>query len=196
MSALLFAFINVIVIFLIKIPVWHFLAKNFYGNIKFLDALKALSLFELFYFIFASLYSARGYGFLVIVSPLIIILISFGLFFLATKLTKLISWSHWKKGVVLFLLMFLIITPSLDHLIDIFVFKPITKNIGLSVICKSAYVYNIFNPLYREPLERKIVEKMGDSIGNRLFFQSLTSFIFYWRPVELLHTGIIINKTD
>ena len=180
MSALLFGFINIIVIFLLEIPIFYFLIKAFYKSVKLIDALKALLLYELFYFIFACFYPAGGTKFFCIVSPFIVLIVSFGLFFLATKLTKLIEWKQWGKGIVLFVLMFVIIAPVIiPYLTNTFIFNPIAQNLELS---GEMELSDLFNPFYQKPLGWMILEKMNLSVTNSLFSQSVVNFIFnvFW----------------
>ncbi len=176
MSALLFGFMNIIVIFLLEIPIFYFLTKAFYKNVKLIGAVKALLLYELFYFIFVCLYPTGGTKIFCFVSPFVVLIVSFGLFFLATKLTKLIEWKQWGKGIVLFVLMFVIITPVLiPYLTNTFIFNPIAQNLELSEGMKLS---DLFNPFYQKPLGWMILEKISLSVTNGLFSQSVANFIF------------------
>ena len=168
------AVISIIIILLIKVPVFYLLVKFFDKKVKFLTSLKTLLIFELLYFIFACIYFKPIYSsvWLSILTTFGIIVISCLIFYLSNRLTKLIDW---KRGIALFIIMFLIVTPVISYLVNrvISTIEASDESIFLEM-----NIQELLNVMINPPLKWKIINKAQDSVGNSLLSRHLQSIIF------------------
>lgn len=167
------AIIGITIIFLIKILAFYLLVKLFNKKAKFLTSLKTLLIFELLYFIFACVYFRPIYSsvWLSSLATLGVIVISYLIFYFSNYLTKLIDW---KKGIILFIIMFLIITPIISYLVTRTMSTIETSDESIFL---EMNIYELLNRMINPPLKWKIVETMGNSIGNGLLSQYLMSIV-------------------
>jgi|AntAceMinimDraft_18_1070375.scaffolds.fasta_scaffold94195_3 hypothetical protein len=168
-SLILLASIALILTFAIKIPVFYLLTKIFNKEVKFLTSLKALISFEVLYFIFACIYFSPIYSssWRSILLSIGMILIPGGLFLLTNRVIKL---TNWKKAMILFILMFLIATPIIVYFTNIVVGN-ITSPENITVPGWDT----VINP----PLNWRIMNKMENSISNKILIQHLIPIILF-----------------
>jgi hypothetical protein len=177
-SILFLAVISLIITFIIKVPVFYFLTRLFNNKIKFLISLKGLLLFEVLYFIFVCIYFGPIYssiwlGVLVLIG---IILMSGGLFVLISHFIKITSW---KKSILLFVLMFLIVTPLISYLVNkITVSMVSSENVLMPDL-------NMLDILSDPPLYWRFIDKIGDSMGNDILIQHFMPIILNLNNVEM-----------
>jgi len=168
------AVISIIITFFIKIPIFYLLVKLFDKKVKFLTSLKTLLIFELLYFIFACIYFKPVYSsvWLSILTTFGIIAVSYLLFHLSSHLTKLIDW---KKGIILFVIMFLIVTPIISYLLDRAMLMIEASD---ELTFPEMDTQELLNLMINPPLKWKIINKVQDSVGNSLLSRHLQSVIF------------------
>ena len=169
------AIISIIIILLIKILVFYLLVKLFDKKAKFLISLKTLLIFELLYFIFSCIYFKPIYSsvWLSSLTTFGVIVISYLLFYLSSHLTKLIDW---KKGIVLFVIMFLIVTPVISYLMTRIVST--IMELSNESIFLEMNIQELLNMITNPPLKWKLIIRIGDSVENGLLSQHLQSIIF------------------
>jgi len=175
------AVISIIIILLIKVPVFYLLVKFFDKKVKFLTSLKTLLIFELLYFIFACIYFKPIYSsvWLSILTTFGIIVISCLIFYLSNRLTKLIDW---KRGIALFIIMVLIVTPIISYLVTR-VMSTIEASDELMELSNESIflemnILEFVNMIINPPLKWKIIGKVQDSVGNNLLLRHLQSIRF------------------
>jgi hypothetical protein len=92
------------------------------------------------------------------------ILIPYLLFILSAYFTKLIAW---KKGIALFVLMFLIVAPIISCFIIVATVKIAPRDME-----------NLdFDLVLNPSLSWKFLEKLGNTVGNNLYLEHLMPII-------------------
>jgi len=175
------AVISIIIILLIKVPVFYLLVKFFDKKVKFLTSLKTLLIFEFLYFIFACIYFKPIYSsvWLSILTTFGVIVISYLIFYLSNCLTKLIDW---KRGIALFIIMVLIVTPVISYLVNKVMLTIEISDESMELSDESIFfemnILEFINMIVNPPLKWRLIGKIGDSVGNKLLLRHLWSIIF------------------
>ena len=172
-------FIGVIINFIIKAIIFIVLSRMFDKNAKILTIVKTFLIFEVLFFIFVFLYPEMGYGptaFLIIPFILIFYLLFYG----TNRLSELFDW---KKGILFFLLMYLIIAPGIGYfgpggrLVNLFAGK---ENYGWSELTPHEKIDLVHG--YR--LQSRILGELTNSIGSGAIPNYITFIIAHMPPVH------------
>jgi len=163
--------VSIIITFLIEVPVFYLLTKIFVRKVKFLDTLKTLLIFDALYFIFACICPKPiHYAWLYALTTIGIILISYLLFFISIHLTKLIDW---KKGIILFILMFLIAAPITSYFVNKIMHMQMDSPFSRMSVVQA------LNLLESPPLSWRILSKIGVTVDSNLWLDHFMSIIYY-----------------
>jgi len=130
--------ITLIIFYLIKLGILYFLIKFFKKEANLFLILKAILLYELIAFIFLfidpikSIYSARLVVGPIVLFPIYLSVVLIFLFLVFKFIMEKFSLLDFKKCLIIFLLMFIIITPILGYLKAI-ISENLAKKLSLDV---------------------------------------------------------------
>ncbi|MDP3990889.1 MAG: hypothetical protein Q8P63_01165 [Candidatus Nealsonbacteria bacterium] len=184
--------ITLLLALFIGTPILYFLIRLFNKTIKFLTVLKAILLYEfcatLFYSIFSETFSLhtypRIYFYLKILEFLAFGIILFFTFYFITKKRFLIGW---KKSLILFLLMVVLLFPALDFLRFSFASKIQKSQIFIEELSDLKSKTKAGIDIY-EPSSLKILAKIEGG--------TLSWFIHYMREIAIiLHTTRVYEQS-
>lgn len=169
----------VILFFAIKIGVFFGLVKIFNKGISFPKVLKRLLIFELgaFLFYLAYLYITRV-GLLIIVGQFIVMFAWFA--FLTTR-KKFLTL---KKAIIIFLLIFIVITPLISFGHDIAMSRMVRISVieqEMEELTKDISIQSVlwFGPKVLDlPLSLKIVGRIEVSLLEKRFIGDISNYLF------------------
>jgi len=125
MTFLQLQILYILIFLVVKLAVFFGLVKLFNKKVKLLTAIEAFFAYEFVFFI-ATLIFYNGILLLHLMSYIALIVISCLTLLVITKKLNLLNW---KKGLVFFLLMIMIITPILTFATNKFIMRSLPKNI-------------------------------------------------------------------
>lgn len=181
----IFEIIYTLILFLVKVIILYLLIKIFNKSTNFVTVLKAVFIFEIIaYFIFAfysspSIIGRLMYTFhkILILNLVIMLLFFLALFLTFSFLLKKFTSLNWKKSLLIFIIICLII-PMFDYALEILT-RPI---FNISVFRKEIQEYALMlkqKGLFRSLLEYKkdIIWSIHNSlVGLPQYFSRFTSF--------------------
>lgn len=159
--------VTLILVFIAKLGIFFVLSKKLNQKAKFSNVFKTFLIYEILAFLFVLIYLGMNNFLFIdasILRILLFIIVSYLIFFAATYFTKLFSW---KKGLLVFVLMFFIITPLLSGTIGrgiLIVTKPNLEDVS------SDFFSNL-------PLSLKIMDRISKSLSGGLISRYYMSII-------------------
>jgi len=159
--------VTLILVFIAKLGIFFVLSKKLNQKAEFSNVFKTFLIYEILAFLFVLIYLGMN-NFLFIDTSILriflFIIVSYLIFFAATYFTKLLSW---KKGLLVFVLMFFIITPLLSGIIGN----------GILMISRSNLEDVSLASLSSLPLSLKIMDRISKSLSGGLISRYYMSII-------------------
>jgi len=159
-NLIIISIVTLILIFIVKLGVFFALSKKLNQKAEFL-------IYELLAFLFVLIYLGMNDFLLIdtsVLRMLLFIIISYLIFFAVTYFTKLFSW---KKGLLVFALMFFIITPLLSGIVTRSILMIAKPDLG------ETSLDSLFNP----PLSLKIIDRINKSLAGGLISRYYFSMV-------------------
>ncbi|MDI6591817.1 MAG: hypothetical protein QME61_02705 [Patescibacteria group bacterium] len=178
--------ITIFLAFLVNIGVFYFLIKLFNRSVKFLTALKLILLYEAGFFFFWIIDPARLFyffplGLRAVLYPVYLLVSVVVLFLFLYFLMQKLSLLNFKKTLIVFLIIFFIITPFLSYCRAALAYS-MTKSF-FSDIASELSIFNemiktfTFQALPPSAKAIKILNIIDDSLLGGKFFKELRWFI-------------------
>jgi len=159
--------ITLILIFIAKLGVFFALSKRLNQKAEFSNVFKAFLIYEILTFLFVLIYLGMSNFLFVetsILHILLFIIVSYIIFLVAIYFTKLFSW---KKGLLVFALMFFIITPLVSGIVSG----------SISMIARPSFKEVPLDLLSNLPLSLKIIDRINQSLAGGLISRYYFSII-------------------
>jgi len=155
-------------VFIAKLAIFFALTKILNRKVKFSSVFKAFLIYEILLFLFVLIYLGFNNFLFIETSALHIlsfIIVSYIIFLISIYSRKLFNW---KKGLLVFILMFFIITPLVSGIFSSFVLFVVKPDFG-----EMSWDSFFNNP----PLSSKIIDRMGKSLTGGLISHYYMSII-------------------
>jgi len=166
-NLIIISIIYFISVFIIKLAIFFVLTKILNRKVKFFYVFKAFLIYEILLFLFVLIYLGFNNFLFIKTSVLHIlsfIIVSYIIFLISIYFTKLFDW---KKGLLVFILMFFIITPLVSGILTQFVLTVVKPDFG------EMSWDSLFNP----SLSSKIIDRVGKSLSGGLISHYYMSII-------------------
>lgn len=166
-NLIIISMVTLILIFIAKLGVFFALSRKLNQKAEFSNVFKPFLIYEILAFLFVLIYLGLNNFLFVDASisrMLLFIIVSYLIFFAATYFTKLFSW---KKGLLVFILMFFIITPLLSGIVSwsiTMIARPNFKEVPLDLLSNL-------------PLSLRIMDRVGKSLAGGLISRYYFSIV-------------------
>jgi len=164
---IIISIIYLISVFIVKLAIFLALTKILNRKVKFSRVFKSFLIYEILLFLFVLIYLGSNYFLFIETSALHIlsfIIISYIIFLISIYFTKLFNW---KKGLLVFILMFFIITPLVSGIFTRFVL----------IMVKTDFEEMSWDLLFSPPLSLKIINRISESLAGGLISHYYMSII-------------------
>ena len=166
-NLIIISIVTLILIFIVKLGIFFALSRRLSQKAEFSNVFKTFLIYELLAFLFVLIYLEMNDFLLIdtsVLRMLLFIIISYLIFFAVTYFTKLFSW---KKGLLVFALMFFIITPLLSGIVTRSILMIAKPDLG------ETSLGSLFNP----PLSLKIIDRINKSLAGGLISRYYFSMV-------------------
>lgn len=167
---IIISIIYLISVFIVKLAIFFALTKILNRKVKFSRVFKAFLIYEILLFLFVLIYLGFNNFLFIKTSALHIlsfIIVSYIIFLISIYFTKLFNW---KKGLLVFILMFFIITPLVSTISTRFVL----------IVIKPDFEETSWDLLFNPPLSLKIINRISESLSGDLIWNYYMSIIIYF----------------
>jgi hypothetical protein len=178
--------ITILLAFLINIGIFYFLIKLFNRLVKFSTALKLILLYETGFFIFWIIDPSRLLYFFpsvlrAVLSPVYLLVSIVVLFFFLSFLMRKFSLLNFRKTLIVFLMMFFIVTPFLSYYRAALAYS-MTKSFFPYIASELPILNEMIRTLTFPALPPsakaiKILNTIDDSLLGGKFFKELRRFV-------------------
>ena len=166
-NLIIISIIYLICVFIIKLAIFFTLTKILNRKVKFFHVFKAFLIYEILLFLFVLIY--LGFKNFIFIEKSVLhilpfIIVSYIIFLISIYFTKLFNW---KKGLLVFILMFFIITPLVSGTLT---------RLTLTVV-RPDFGETSWDSLFNPSLSLKVIDRINKSLAGGLISHYYMSII-------------------